>query len=83
MKITKLTSKQIDSLPVYRDKWLKIGLSTDEVNRDKAQQAISNAYKVVDLKPPTKWIWLPSPLHGAIGSYVLSNSIVLHFSQFV
>ena len=61
--IKKLTKKQEAQLSVYRDKWLKIGLSCEPADHAKAEDAAARAYKQAGLKvPPFKWA--KSPLDG-------------------
>jgi hypothetical protein len=48
-KITKLTPEQEALIPVYRDKWRAIALSTGSTNREKATEAIDLAYIAVGL----------------------------------
>ncbi len=43
--ITELTKKQTDLFPVYKEKWLKLGLGTDRINREKAIEAINTMYE--------------------------------------
>lgn len=72
-RIKQLTAEQEALLAVYRDRWLAIGLSTEPGDRAAAEAAVRDAYAVADLPPPRVWIWLPSPLHGAIGAALLSG----------
>ena len=73
MKIEKLTKEQEEKLPVYRDKWLKIGLSTSTTDRVKANQVIDEVYRAANLVPPAIKIWLASPMQGAIGAQYLKE----------
>ncbi|MDY6901133.1 MAG: hypothetical protein SWZ49_24085, partial [Cyanobacteriota bacterium] len=50
--ITQLTPEQEALIPVYRDKWLKIALSTERVNKDKATEAIKAGYKLIGEDEP-------------------------------
>jgi len=59
--IKELTKVQQDQIPVYRDKWLDIGLSTTRIDRDKAIESVKKAYKLVGLKEPTKFHFVDSP----------------------
>ena len=62
--IKKLTEAQEKMIPVYLDKYLKIGLSTEETNKEKAEDAIIRSYKYMNLNTP-KIIWADNPLEGA------------------
>ena len=42
--ITKLTKKQKAKLVAYRDKWLNIGLSTEQASLERTKEIISNVY---------------------------------------
>jgi hypothetical protein len=53
--ITKLTQQQIDIMPECVDKWLKIGLSTERINGQKAQIIIDAVYKDILDKPMSLW----------------------------
>ena len=65
--ITELTPEQKALLPACRDKWMKIGLSTEPCNRSAAEAAARAAYKVVGLAPPKQFVWFESPLSLVIG----------------
>jgi hypothetical protein len=62
--ITELTQEQKDLLSVYRDKWLKIGLDTTPLDKDKATKAIHKAYECGGLQPPKEIIFTESPLES-------------------
>lgn len=59
--ITKLTPNQEALLPVYRDKWLKIGLSTEPVEIDEATKAVELLYKCGGLEPPKEILFASGP----------------------
>src|SRR3990167_5543426 len=61
MKIEKLTKEQEALIPVIREKWIKIGLSTG-TNKGKAEEGIAIAYRMASLSPPKKIEWFPSPV---------------------
>ena len=72
-KIEKLTPEQESQLAVYRDKWLKIGLSCEPADRAAAVAGANAAYIAAGLAPPKLVIWLDSPLSGAYGAAMLKN----------
>jgi hypothetical protein len=58
--IEKLTPEQEAMLPVYKDKWLKYGLSTDKADREMSEKFITNIYTENKLpKPIFKWFDSP------------------------
>ena len=61
--IEKLTKEQEEKLVVYREKWLKIGLSCEPADHVKAERAAAAAYKQAGLEVP-EFIWADSPLHA-------------------
>ena len=71
--IENLTSEQESKLSFYRDKWLKIGLSTESCDRTSAEKSVKEAYKVAKLEPPQIFIWMNSPLEGAFASAYLKS----------
>jgi hypothetical protein len=52
MSFETLNSKEVDLFIDYGLKWTEISLSTEEVDLQKAVQAIQKAYKYAGLKPP-------------------------------
>ena len=72
-RIDQLTAAQKAQMPVIRDKWLRIGLSTTPGDHAKAEQAIALAYKAAKLTPPSVYLWLSSPLHGAVAATMFAT----------
>lgn len=60
-KITELTAEQKAAMPHYRDKWIKIGLSCDRVNFEKAKRDLIKAYKCANLPPPDEIVFARGP----------------------
>jgi hypothetical protein len=50
--INEITTAQADLIPVYREKWRQIALSTQPIDRHKAAESILNAYAFAGIKPP-------------------------------
>lgn len=61
-KNQKLTAEQEALLPIYRDKWLEIGLSTEPLDFEKAKIAVCAAYESAGLSKPTKFYTAKSPV---------------------
>lgn len=59
-KMKKLTPEQEALIPVYRDKWRKIALSTERIDRAKAESAIKAAY-IANGKPEPEVQFYSSP----------------------
>ena len=59
--ITKLTPAQESRIPEFRDKWIKVGLSTEPVNREEVTKALTDVYAAVGKPRPKFVIILPSP----------------------
>ena len=49
-KIEKLTKEQEVQLPIFRQKWLDIGLSTEKADRSTAEKAITEMYTLIGKK---------------------------------
>ena len=49
--ITELTPEQEALIPVYKDKWLKIALSTERIDKKKAKKAVKQGYQWFDIEP--------------------------------
>lgn len=59
-KMKKLTPEQEALIPVYRDKWRQIALSTERIDRAKAESAIKAAY-IANGKPEPEVQFYSSP----------------------
>ena len=74
--IQKLTSEQENKLSVYKDKWLKIGLSCEPLNIEKSRSAVIKCYKVAGLKPPIFYFHTHSPISCCLMSLYLKAFFV-------
>ena len=59
--ITQLKPEQKELIPIYGEKWLKVALSCQPLNREKATEAVKNAYAAIGLSPP-KMVFVRGPL---------------------
>lgn len=59
--IDSLTPEQEALLDVYAEKWEKIGLSCEPINKERATAAIRKAYECAKLTPPQRIEFFPSP----------------------
>lgn len=81
--IKKLTKEQEEQMIVYRDKWIKIGYSTESTNKQRALSNVENYYKVVDLKPPETVIFAQSPTQAmTILNVLLSDTFYNSLTAF-
>ena len=69
MKIETLTPEQESKLSLYRDKWLKIGLSTEPLDFERAKAAATKCYELAGLNPPQYFLHFQSPYAAAIGAH--------------
>jgi hypothetical protein len=60
-KIDKLTPEQEAQIPVIREKWKAIALSTERIDRQKASEAIKAAYAIIGKQEP-EIVFFDSPL---------------------
>jgi hypothetical protein len=60
-KITTLTDEQRAKFPQYVEKWIKVGLSTEPADFDRAEEAVREIYKVCELKQPRAILRAASP----------------------
>jgi hypothetical protein len=64
-KIEKLTEEQEALIPKYREKWLKIGLSTDRIDRERAKGIIDRFYtEIIKTNSPQRIEFTDSPISG-------------------
>ncbi len=61
MKIEKLTPEMEAAIPVYKERWIKIGFCTDPADRPRAEKAIHKMYECGGLEPPKEIVWTESP----------------------
>ena len=73
-KIEKLTQEQIKLLEVYRDKWIKIGLSTDRFTKEDAQKYSDYLYEKILKKKKVPIIIAESPL----SAWIIVNMFVFN-----
>ena len=74
--ITELTPEQEGKLDQYAEKWLRIGLCCDPIDRSKASEAIDSVYKCAGLEPPKNKIFVASPFDAFVVDYLLHKGSV-------
>ncbi|MEU8269045.1 DUF6745 domain-containing protein [Sphaerisporangium sp. NPDC049002] len=57
-----LTVEHEALVATVRDQWLRDGLTTAPVDRDRAEEAVRGAYRAAGLEPPRRTVWTDSPL---------------------
>ena len=62
--ITELTAEQQAQIPLYRDKWIEFGLSTERVDFEKAKAALELSYRSAGLEPPATILVAGGPREG-------------------
>lgn len=62
--VTSITSEQENLLPVWRDKWDEISLSSRRANKPAAEAAIRLCYEAAGQKFPDLILWGRSPMEG-------------------
>lgn len=63
--LNELTQDQLDQLPAFRDKWIKIGMDTGDLNVERSLELIKAIYEKEGLVFPDKFRVFDSPM-GAI-----------------
>lgn len=71
-RIQTLTPEQEALLPVIRDEWLAVGLSTAPADRPAAEEGVRLAYAAANLPPPQHYLWRGSPWAGALAAAQLA-----------
>ncbi|WP_421657074.1 hypothetical protein [Leptothermofonsia sp. ETS-13] len=51
-KIERLTLEQESLIPMYRDRWRQVSLSTSPIDREKAESAVKATYVAMGKSPP-------------------------------
>ena len=70
--ITELTEEQSRLIEVYRDKWMDIGLSVEDMSDEETYQILDELYSVLEKENPKKLI-LDSPIQCSIAYAILEN----------
>jgi hypothetical protein len=71
-KVRHLSPEQKALLSAYKENWLKITLSTEPVDKLKAESALDWVYRCVNLEPPKIKLWLDNPYQGCLGAYFIT-----------
>ena len=72
--IEKLTQKQLDKFPTYREKWLKVGLSTETPGLDDTKRILVPVYTEILKRPlPEATIIMPSPMSAFLAACYLTK----------
>jgi len=80
--IEELTKEQMDKIPIYTDKWVKIGLNTDPCNFRKAVAGAKKAYKMAGLEEPKLFIGpVNNPVEASLAESLLKEYVGKTVSQ--
>jgi hypothetical protein len=60
-KITELTPEQKERIPEWTEKWIKIGLSCEPADFDRAEAAVLKCYDLIEAPRPQKVLRVASP----------------------
>lgn len=72
--ITELTPKQIAKFPLYVQKWVQIGISTEPTDFSKSIEAARKIYKLVNVKEPEIFLGpFNNPTEGVLAREFLST----------
>jgi len=69
-RIDKLTKEQEKMVPIWRDKWIKIGLKTGETNWEVVEKYLPICYEKANIKYPKNIVRVSSPLVGAFAASI-------------
>jgi hypothetical protein len=67
------TPEQMAALPEFRERWLRVGLSTEPANRPLAEQSIGSIYELCGFSRPKIFIWTSSPFGCQVALNVLHD----------
>src|SRR5712664_1634145 len=74
-RIDRLTKEQEGLMPEWRDKWIRIGLSTEPADRQRFENAVARCYLAARLSPPKAVIWVESPVALALGASIAAGLV--------
>lgn len=80
-RFTELTDDQREALSTYREKWRRIGSSTEPAYREKAEVAIGEIYQSAKLSPPKAILWLKSPAACIVAYAILKGKAKKQFLE--
>lgn len=63
-----------EALGRHREKWRKLIYSTKPYDHPRVEGCVADAYRIVGLRPPTRFVWTESPLAGALAAASLRNA---------
>lgn len=69
MRKYKLTPEHEARFPEWRDRWVKIGLSTERADFDRAETAVRGMYRAAGLDEPLGVLRMGSPYSAILGGY--------------
>ena len=72
-KIESLTPEQEAQIPVYRERWIKIGLSCEPCDKSAARPHLNQAYVDAGLSPPPFILVMGGPISGAMAAVLLDD----------
>ena len=73
-RVDALTAEQTARLPEWRDRWIRIGLSTEPADRPAAERALVACHGYAGLEaPPIMWVQSPEEMAEAIGTRVRAS----------
>jgi hypothetical protein len=64
-KIERLTPEQAAQVPIWRNRYLRAGLSTEPADRERAEAAFAAAYRRIG-REPVPVVWADSPLTASL-----------------
>jgi hypothetical protein len=74
MTVIELAERPVENhLGAAAAKWIAIGLSTAQADRDAAAEAVRTAYVSAGVPPPARVVWFDSPLAGARAAALLTG----------
>src|SRR5258707_9155008 len=71
--IERLTPEQEELLPVVRDRWMEMGLSTEPADRAVAEEGVRQSYEAAGLTPPRAFVWVDSAMAGCVGASLMAQ----------
>ena len=74
--INELSEEQIAKLPKYRDEWIRIGLSTEPLDFERAKNAAILAYQSAGLEAPKLFLRFRDPIEAAMAAAMLRDDQV-------